>query len=188
VDGRAIAPPAASAPVRLARTWADPRGEVRREIAAASEARLFVYALIASLVVTAGTLAAGRIAPSPAIAADPDGWAAATLIGGGLVRPAALYLVAWLLAAICRAFGGAGDGRATRAAVFWTSLAAAPATFALGLTGAAWGLPALSGLGSVAWALILAPALAEAQGFRRAWLVLAALGAFGALAILASLI
>lgn len=183
MDGGAVAAPAASAPVRLARTWADPRGETRRELEAASEARLFLYAFVASLISAAGAVAAGLIAPDPRIAADPDGWAAATLIGGALVRPAALYLVAWLVGAVCRAFGGAGDSRATRVALFWTALAAAPATFVLSLTGAAWGLPALGGLGSVVWALLLAPALAEAQGFRRSWPILAGLVALGAVAV-----
>lgn len=180
---------------RLARTWRAPRAGVAHEIATAGEGRLLGYAVLASALAALG--AAGAAAVDPALHRGLEGERAFYLAGqavfGAAFRPVGLYAVAALLGLIARALGGGGSWRATRAAVFWTDLAAAPVAVALTLLGAALGAatgasgPTMAGaaLGSLVWAALLAPGLAEAHGFRSVWKGAAALGAvaFGALAL-----
>jgi hypothetical protein len=161
----------------MARTWADPRGGAADVIASAGEPRLAAYALAGSALSVMATVGAQSLNPAPGPAADMAGWLSAQLVAGLFVRTLALYAVAVLLGLACRAFGGTGSGRPTRAALFWSGLVAAPAAVALTLIGAAltglagapgWAAEGGQALGSLVWAVLLAPALAEAHGFRSA--------------------
>jgi hypothetical protein len=181
---------------RLARAWAAPRAAARAEIAAAEESRLLFYAVSGSALFVLGRVGAQWIAPEGPAAADFAGWATAQIGAGLTLRPLSLYLAAGLIGFVCRGFGGAGSWKATRTAVFWTGLAAAPAAAALAVFGAAlaragggWAVGyAGQEIGAVIWGVLLAPALAEAHGFRRSWGVLAGLIAAAGLAALAALL
>ncbi len=173
---------------RIGRTFADPRGAVRAEIAGASESRLFFYAFMASVFATLTAIGEQAVNPAEGPARDLSQWVATQAASGAFFRPLALYAVAGLVGLSAALLGGRGSWRATRAAVFWTAFAAAPFALILGLGGAAvaaaTGLGAGAqavghGLGSMLWAVLLAPALGEARG-------LTTLRAFGALALLAA--
>jgi hypothetical protein len=182
---------------RLVRAWTAPRAAARLEIDAADEARLLFYAFAAAIFGTLGAIGAQSLNPSAGVAADPEQWTATQITVGLFVRPIGLYVAAALIGLMARAAGGAGGWRDTRVAVFWTALAAAPAGAVLAAAGAAaeaYGGAAGAGragaaAGSVVWAALLAPALAEAHGFRSGLGVFAAIAAFSAgVAALVSLI
>jgi hypothetical protein len=172
---------------RFWHTWHAPRAAVRDEIDTGSEGRLVFYAMASSFVFTLASVAARALNPTAAVAGSWDAWVTTQVVVGTFFRPLALYGVAGLIGLLCRLAGGGGNHYQTRVAVFWTALVAAPAGFVLtvlgeGATGLA-GAPSLvgqllHGLGSVIWAVLLVPALAEAHGFRRTrglWLALAGL-------------
>jgi hypothetical protein len=172
----------------MARTWTDPRGAARVEIDAADETRLLFYAVAGSALFALATVAEQALNPQPGVHDHGAPVLVAQVVSGLFFRPLALYAIAALIGAACRAAGGTGGWRATRAAAFWTALVAAPAGVALAAAGAA-----LSGLGgapqavaaagasagSLVWAALLAPALAEAHGFRSARAVFATMAAAG---------
>jgi hypothetical protein len=180
VDGRAVSTarraPGTGLVDRMARTWTAPRRATRFEIDMADEARLLFYAFAASLLGTLAAVAGQRLNPAPGVAGDQAQWTATQVTVGLFVRPIGLYLAAALIGFAARAAGGTGGWRDTRAAVFWTALVAAPAgvvltavgAFAAAYGGAAGAGPAGAAAGSVIWAALLAPALAEAHGFRSA--------------------
>ncbi len=174
---------------RMARTWADPRGAARLEIATAGEPRLFAYAFGAAILAVMTAIGEQALNPAPWPAEDPAQWFVTQVAVGAFFRPLGLYLIAALIGLGCRAAGGGGGWRATRAATFWTAFVAAPAALVTALMGAAatglGGAPAAvaeaaHAAGSALWAVLLAPALAEAHGFRSA---LGVYLAFGALAV-----
>lgn len=179
---------------RLARVWVTPRASARAEIAAADETRLLFYAVAGSALFTLGRVGAQWITQQGPAATDFPGWASAQIAAGLTFRPLSLYLAAALIALACRRFGGSGSWRATRTAVFWTGLAAAPAAAVLAVLGAAlaragggWPVGYVGKeVGAVIWGVLLAPALAEAHGFRSVWGVLAGLLAAAGLAGLAA--
>lgn len=170
---------------RFRRTWRDPRGAVRLELETASESRLLFYAFASSVLFTLAALAAKTLNPTPAIARDYQTWVVTQAVVGTFFRPLALYGVAAVIGLLCRSAGGHGSYQATRTAVFWTGLVAAPAGVALTALGAAatglFGAPAEVGLlgetlGSVVWAALLAPGLAVAHGFASTRMIWAAFG------------
>lgn len=175
---------------RIARTWSAPRAAVRDELATADEARLLFYAVAGSMLFTLSAIGAQALNPGAREAADFRLWVTTQVVVGTFFRPIGLYLSAGVIGLFCRWAGGVGDWRATRAAVFWTAFAAAPAALALAVIGALASGPggapdavAAAGrsAGAVLWAVLLAPGLAEAHGFRSAAPV------FGAFALVAAL-
>jgi hypothetical protein len=190
MDGRAVTAGGAAGRMglvdRLARTWIAPRAAARVEIDAANEPRLLFYAFAASILGTLGAIGAQSLNPAPGVAADPDQWMATQVSVGLFVRPIGLYAAAGLIGLVARAVGGTGGWRDTRAAVFWSALAAAPIGAVLAAAGAAMAVyggapqagPAGAAAGSVVWAAMLAPALAEAHGFRSTLSVFAAMFGF----------
>jgi hypothetical protein len=182
---------------RLALTWRRPRAGAALEIASADEARLVFYAVAGSALWTLGAVGAETLAPTAASAGRWADWVTTQVVVGLFFRPLALYAAAGLIGLACRAAGGRGGWRATRTATFWSGLAAEPPAVALALAGAmaagplggAEGLAAAGkAAGGLLWALLLAPALAEAHGFRpaRVFAALAALGVAVAVAAAAS--
>lgn len=161
---------------RMCAMWREPRAATAREIATADEARLLFYAMAASALFSLAAVGAQTLNPDPTLAAQFDQWVTTQVVVGTFVRPLGLYGAAALIGLGCRAFGGRGDWRATRTAVFWSGLVAAPAGVMLTVIGAAatgyGGATAAAQIGHAAgsalWALLLAPALAQAHGFRSA--------------------
>lgn len=177
MNARAPAPPNMGLVDRMAATWRSPGAATAREIAAADEARLLFYAIAASALFSLAAVGAQILHPDVALAARFEQWVTTQVVVGTFIRPLGLYGAAALIGLVCRAFGGGGDWRATRTAVFWTGLVAAPAGVMLTVLGAAaaghGGAPEAAAqaghaAGSVIWAMLLAPALAQAHGFRSA--------------------
>jgi hypothetical protein len=170
---------------RWRRTWRDTRAVVRNEIETGSESRLIFYALAGSVLFSMAAVAAKTLNPTDLIAQNAEAWVITQIVVGTFIRPLALYGVAAIAGLLCRAGGGTGGYYATRTAVFWTGLVAAPVGVGLTIIGATasglLGAPDKIGLlgetlGSAVWAYLLAPALAEAHGFRSTrgiWAVLA---------------
>ena len=179
---------------RLASTWRDPRAAVRREVDTAGELRLLGYAVAASAIAALGAAGASALAPPPetGVAGDPALRGGAQAMLSVALRPVGLYGAAALLGLLARAFGGRGGWRATRAAAFWTDLAVAPVALALALVAALFagltGFGAVAGLGagvgSILWAALLAPALAEAHGGKPLSFGAAVVGTLALLALL----
>lgn len=160
--------------------WADMRGSMRALLAEApGEGRLLALAMVSGLITFLATVTGMWLDPATA-AIGPDeltARVAAAFVGALLFRTLFLYGLAALAGLGARAAGGRGDWRETRAAVFWASLVAAPVGFAatladrLGPMGAGAAGVVLQSLAPMALAVALSACLAEAHGFRRAWLV-----------------
>lgn len=80
-----------------------------------------------------------------------------------MVLPLGLYLVAALTHAASRALGGRGPASATRLALFWSWLAAAPVALLSGVAWAFTGASPLTNVVAVAWLLAFAVLWALAQ-------------------------
>lgn len=165
MDGDALNRPKGLAG-RMAAAWRRPRASVRAELALADEGRLLFFAFAGSVFYSLGRV--GALWTGGEARADFTEAAATQLVVGTFFRPLALYLAAALIGLICRALGGSGDWRATRAALFWSGLAVAPAGALAMVAGAGTAASTTLGdaIGSVLWAVLLAPMLAEAHGFR----------------------
>jgi hypothetical protein len=166
----------------VARFFHDPRGAMRGVLASRpSEGRLLAYAFLA-----AGILLAGRIATlglaargsgvdlTPQIAAQ-----AASML---FFVPIVYYLLAAVGTALAKLAGGQGGWRDGRAAFFWAALVSAPVGVLSGLAALALQdapravTMGVAQIGPVFFAWALAQCYAEAFGFRRGWLVFAAIG------------
>ncbi|MDF2232555.1 YIP1 family protein [Albimonas sp. CAU 1670] len=177
---------------RIAAAWSGRHREViRADLAAGvTEARLLAYVMGVGLLSLLTTLPA-KLAERAQLAAAPGGGEALSVgevvtmhvVADLFFLPLFLYGVAALIRIVLRLFGGEGGWQATRLAVFWAPIAAAPAalvaaaaTSLLTVAGAAPMLTdapgALAGLiGLWFWCA----GLAEAHGFRRAWPAFAAI-------------
>lgn len=179
---------------RVLSAWADLRGSLRAELdRGAGEARLLFYAVLSGLVWFLGRaalLAWGPLAPT--LTEDE----LLRLIGAEFVsavfyRTLALYVVAAIMGLVAHRFGGTGSWRASRAAVFWGSLVAAPAILAatllsLLLTGAPGKAAEIASmLGAIASAWVLAHCIAEVHQFSSPWRVLAVIVALAGAFVLA---
>ncbi|MBK0400211.1 hypothetical protein H0I76_13515 [Limibaculum sp. M0105] len=180
--------------LRVLTFWADIRGSMRALMAEApSEGRLLFLAMLSGFVAFLANVTGLWLDPATA-AIGPDeltARVAALFVGAILFRTLALYGVAGIAGLAMRAAGGCGDWQASRAAVFWSALAAAPigfaATFAIGMSPqeGGWTPIFIQSLASVAHAVALSICLAEVHGFRRAWpvFVCVSLAAIGVVAV-----
>lgn len=163
--------------------WGDLRASFRRLLTSdPSEAKLLAIAMISGVFVFMANIAAERIAPANDLttAAGFRGFVGAQVITAMFFRTLMLYGLAAIFAMALRRFGGDGDWKATRAAVFWAALVGAPILFLATVLEAVASLqtaPQIAGLigqlGSIAFALLLSVFLAEAHGFRRPWAIFA---------------
>jgi hypothetical protein len=183
--------PAAALPWRVLGAWADLRGSMRAELdRAPGEGRLLLYVMLSGLVWFLGRAAVlswGEEAPF--LSADEyTGRLTAEFFAALSFRTLAFYALAALAGALARGAGGTGGWRASRAALFWAALVAAPAVLAATLLSVLLtGMPGhaaqiASALGAVAFAWAFAHCLTEAQGFASPWRVLAAIVACVAVA------
>jgi hypothetical protein len=159
--------------------WGDLRGGLRRFLASRpSEADLLMVAMLSGLFHFLGEAAKATYLPARGVETDGDraGLIAGLVLGSFLIRTLGLYILAVVAQLAARAAGGHGTWRESRSAVFWAALVAGPVALlaALGVVLAGGGAPgaAISSIGSAAFAIALAFSLAEAHGFRRAWVVL----------------
>ena len=176
---------------RIAAAWVDFRASTARELAEdPGEPRLLAYALGGCLILwlaRAPEVLARDMAQAAAAGVAPT--APAMLLTAHLVSmlfftPLMLYGVAALSRLVLRGFGGTGDWKATRTAVFWSLLAAAPAFLlaaligqALSLSGQAQAGTAAGAAGGVVWLWFWSQGLAQAHGFARGWPIFAVMAA-----------
>lgn len=180
---------------RAARTWLAPRAAVLDEVRSGSESRLVFYAFASSVLFTMAAVSAKTLNPTATIAQAWEAWVTTQVVVGTFFRPLALYGVAAVIGLLCRSGGGGGSYYATRVAVFWTALVAAPVGLVLTALGAALsgvlGAPDAVGLlgqtaGSALWAVLLVPALAAVHGFASTRWLWAALGVVVLVALMAA--
>ncbi len=175
---------------RVLTAWADMGGSLRWLLARRpSETTLFVFLLISGLMLLLLVIAERVLNPAAGPieaggASGLGGLVGAGLVVFGLLWPLLLYLLALLGHGLARAFGGTGSGHASRAAMAWAALVAAPVAVVASVAGlfAAPLLPAaaagaLRSLGLLAFAYALAHCFAAAHGFARPWAALAIVAA-----------
>ncbi|MEM7239308.1 MAG: hypothetical protein AAF501_16000 [Pseudomonadota bacterium] len=178
-----MTPPTGSSglPWRMLTAWGDLRGSYRGLMATApSEGKLLFIAMASGLVLFLEWTGIARLTGDLATLA-PDEMAsqvAAQFTAALLFRTLMLYAVAaglcWVL---CR-FGGTGGWYATRGAVFWAFLVAAPVTLLCSILGAVImqrapgsGGEVIADAGNLVLALVMAACLAEAHGIHSMWRV-----------------
>jgi len=167
---------------RLRLSYSDMRHATRTLIdESPSEPRLLFFVLLSDVIFFLSYGVRLVVSPSAATAAVVPAEIGVALVGILLVRTTLMYLFAALVRIVCRAFGGAGSWKETRAGVFWGSLVAAP----VGVVGAviggsfaqlesyipvlgepAFAMPPLF-IGVVAFVYFLSAGVAEAHRFRR---------------------
>jgi hypothetical protein len=167
----------------LARFFHDPRASMRGVLdSRPSEGRLLAYAFLAAGMLLAGRIATLTIAARASVA-DLLPQVSAQVASLMFFVPLVYYLLAALGTALAKAAGGTGSWRDGRAAFLWAALVSAPVVVlsslaALALDAAPQALTvAVAQIGPVFFAWALAQCFAEAFGFIRGWMVLAAIGA-----------
>ena len=192
---RAPAQVMAAAPRGLVDTMAGalrrPRAVMASQVAAGlSEPRALVHLMLAcGLFFVASLPMAVRTSADLAVDEPLSAAVSAHLFAWGAVAPLIGYGLAAAIHIAARGFGGRRGFLGTRAALFWSALAVAPAVLAGGLLGAVLpGRPAAwLGYGAGAlWIWIFAGSLAETAGFASTGRVAAVVACF--LAVLAALI
>ncbi len=172
---------------RVLTAWADMGGSMRWLLARSpSETTLFVLLLVSGLMLLLLVIAEQMIRPTVGVSAPValEGMIGAGIVVFGLIWPLLLYLLALLAHGLARATGGTGSGYASRAAMAWAALVAAPVALVASVAGlvAAPLLPpvvagAVRSLGFLFFAYALAHCFAAAHGFARPWAVLAIVAA-----------
>lgn len=158
-----------------------------------SEARLLFLALLSDVIFLMARSLSMVIAPPQEVATALPLKFGAVLIVAFLLRTSIFYVSAALATAGSRVFGGRGSWYETRCAVFWAALVSAPvevfgAAVSVTLTAIRRNAPGFEGdwlveapyyFGPIAFGYFLAAGVAEAQGFRYTWRVMAALAIIG---------
>ncbi|RYH10518.1 YIP1 family protein [Tropicimonas sp. IMCC6043] len=134
-----------SATGEILRTYRAPRAVIRRLLGALSgddrpEARLLVYLLAGCFIIFVGQVPGLLALPVVAPDAPPrEAILGITFFGWLFVWPLLFYGLAALAHLAARAFGGRGDTRGSRAALFWTVLAVSPLMLLRGLVETGFG-------------------------------------------------
>lgn len=173
---------------RVAEAWLDMPLSTRRLVSETpGEGRLLFYLILSDLVFFLSWTMKGVLAPTAAAAASMPVDMGAILLVGFLLRTAAMYVFAAAAFAVCRASGGRGSWRDTRAAVFWGALVSAPFGFlaalvAVGLASLEHAWPGLADpvftmppyyIGLVPFLWFIAAGLAAVHGMKRTgWIFL----------------
>ncbi|GMG83585.1 hypothetical protein LNKW23_27980 [Paralimibaculum aggregatum] len=168
--------------IRVLGAWRDMRGTMRAVLdGRPSETALLVFILVSGLLHFLGSMAEFWLDPR-SIGLE-QGEALANIYWLGIfffvVRTIGLYMLALLGHLLARAFGGRGDAYASRAAMAWAALVAAPVWLmlkflGLSLQGEIGHEPAraIGEFGYIPFIYALAHCFAEAHGFQRTWAVL----------------
>ena len=164
---------------RILYGWRLPVDAIRAEVASNhGEPRLLAYAFGASVFLTLGPVVAEVLRPALTLGTDASAWFAARLLIGLSFLPLGLYVSAAFLRVVCLGFGGEGDWKAARLALFWSALVSGPLAVLAHIGGAVLGVSWLGGaVAGLFWAIWLAPALSVTMGFelRRAYVALGVL-------------
>jgi hypothetical protein len=164
---------------RILYGWRSPLEAIQSEVSAHhGEPRLLAYAFGASVFLTLGPVLAEVVRPALAVGEDRSAWFAARLLIGLSFLPLGLYVSAAMVRAICLGFGGVGDWKAARLALFWSALVSGPLAMLAHVAGAVISVTWLGGaVAGLLWAVWLAPAVSATMGFelRRAYVALGVL-------------
>ncbi|GMG83586.1 hypothetical protein LNKW23_27990 [Paralimibaculum aggregatum] len=169
---------------RMRLSYSDMRRTTRALIEEApSEARLLFFVLLSDVIFFLSFGVRLIVSPSQAISEimPVPAQLGTALLGIFLLRTVTLYLFSAVVCGICRAVGGSGTWRDTRAAIFWASLVAAPVGVLGAIIGAAFSnleqtIPAFASptvalppvlIGVVAFVFFLSAGVAEAHRFAR---------------------
>ena len=129
----------------ILRTYRAPRAVMRRLLEALErddrpEARLLVYLLAGCFLIFVGQVPGLMALPLAGADAPPrEALLGITFFGWLFVWPLIFYVLAALSHLAMRAFGAGGSYRASRAALFWTVLAASPLMLLRGAVQATFG-------------------------------------------------
>lgn len=172
---------------RVMEAWRDMDASTRRLISEnPGEGRLLFHVILADMLFLLSWTVKTVLAPTSAAAAQMPLNMGAWILGAFLMRTAAMYVLAAVAFALCRALGGAGSWRDTRAATFWGGLVAAPfgvlaAALAVLLAHGERSTPALADpifslppyyIGLVPFLWFIAAGIATVQSLRVGWIFL----------------
>lgn len=170
---------------RVLDAWSDMRWSTAALIdSRPSEGRLLFLALISDLVFFLSRTLSMVVAPPLAVEAELPAQMGLGLLVAFLVRTSFFYVVAALAVIVSRPFGGTGSWYETRCAVFWAAFVSAPvealgaALTSLGVWAGVergWLAETPYFLGPIAFGFFLSAGVAEAQGFRYTYRVMAVL-------------
>lgn len=147
---------------RLLLGWRAPVRAIEAEIASApGEPRLLAYAIGAAFFLTVGPVLSEAIRPVEALGEDRMAWFSMRMVFGLSFLPLSLYLVASVLRMTAAGFGGEGDWRTGRLALFWSALVSGPLAVVAHVVGATLGYGDLAAIAAgLIWAFWLTPAIA----------------------------
>jgi hypothetical protein len=183
----------------VAHAWRDPRGAMARQVSAGlSESRALAHLLLACALLWLASVPQAMRAAGAIDVDDPLSAAlAAHLFGYLVVAPLMFYGLAVPVHLAARALGGRGGFLGARSALFWSLLVGAPlalllALLAVAAPGVPWvagAAPWFAGAALAFWFWLLASAVAEVEGIRRAGSLAAGFGAsFALVAVVVSLL
>lgn len=171
---------------RILDAYADMRWSTRSIIQSApSEGRLLFFALLSDVIFFVARSLSMVIAPPDGLVEALPAQFALGLFVAFLLRTSLFYVIAVIAVIVSRPFGGKGSWYDTRCAVFWAALVSAPVElFAAFVTVGVVQLGGQSGplaflveapffIGPIAFGFFLAAGIAEAQGFRYTYRVMA---------------
>ena len=179
---------------RILDAYADMRSSTRAFIKTKpSEARLLFLALLSDVIFLLARSISMVVAPPPDVQASLPQYIGLGIVIAFLLRTSLFYVFAVVAKAVSIPFGGKGSWYETRCAVFWAALVSAPVEIVgsvitvlavyLGTSMPVFNNTLLTEtpyyIGPIAFGFFLAAGVAEAQGFRYTYRVMAALAIIG---------
>lgn len=158
-----------------------------------SEARLLFLALLSDVIFFLARSISMVVAPPVEVQASLPHYVSFGIVIAFLIRTSLFYVIAAIARIVSYPFGGRGSWYDTRCAVFWAALVSAPievvgAILTVVVVFLRPGIPILDSewlietpyfIGPIAFGFFLAAGVAEAQGFRYTYRVMAALAIIG---------
>lgn len=175
---------------RILDAYADMRASTRDFILTyPSEARLLMLALLSDVIFFLARSISMVVAPPPEVQASLPQFVGLAVVLAFLLRTASFYVIAAAATIISRPFGGVGSWHDTRCGVFWAALVSAPievigalmtVTVAflrptIPILDSEWLIETPYFIGPIAFGFFLSAGVAEAQGFRYTYRVMAML-------------
>ena len=179
---------------RIVDAYADMRASTRSFIQTRpSEARLLFLALLSDVIFFLARSISMVVAPPAEVQASLPQFVGLGVIVAFLFRTSLFYVIAALAKVASYPFGGRGSWYDTRCAVFWAALVSAPIELigavltvlvvylrsSLPFLDSEWLIETPYFIGPIAFGFFLAAGVAEAQGFRYTYRVMAALAILG---------
>ncbi len=179
---------------RIVDAYADMRASTRSFIETKpSEARLLFLALLSDVIFFLARSISMVVAPPVEVQASLPEFVGLGVVIAFLIRTSLFYVIAALAKVASYPFGGRGSWYDTRCAVFWAALVSAPIEMigailtvvvvflrpSIPFLDSEWLIETPYFIGPIAFGFFLAAGVAEAQGFRYTYRVMAALAIIG---------